>query len=53
MAGTDIMADSVKELVRFRDALDASYGKGCAAEKVMRVGVGGSLAEIIAFCRES
>lgn len=50
--GSDVMADSVKELTKFRAALDAGYGKGCAAEQIMHVGVSGSLADIIAFCRE-
>lgn len=52
VSGTDFVTDSVKELTKFRDALESSYGKGCAAEQVMHVGAGGSLADIIAFCRE-
>jgi len=52
VAGTDLIADSIKELTTFRGALDASYGKGCVAEKVMQVGADGSLADIITFCRE-
>lgn len=53
VAGTDVMMDSVKELTKFRTALDGSYGKGYAAEQIMHVGAGGTLADIIAFCRET
>jgi CRISPR system Cascade subunit CasC len=51
VAGEDLMQASVKALGDFRRALDTAYGPGCAEEKVMHVGVGGSLAEIVAFCR--
>lgn len=51
VTGQDLMADSVSALAQFRAALDAAYGKGCEREYAMHVGVAGSLAELVAFCR--
>lgn len=50
--GDSIMDASIAALAKFRDGLDAAYGKGCAADKVMHVGVEGTLADIVAFCRD-
>jgi len=49
--GEDLVAGSVDALTKFRAALEAAYGKGCEAQYVMHVGVEGSLAELVAFCR--
>ncbi|WP_149541009.1 type I-E CRISPR-associated protein Cas7/Cse4/CasC [Siccirubricoccus phaeus] len=51
IAGSDLMADSVKALTAFRAALTQAYGPQSDAEKVMHVGHAGTLADIIAFCR--
>jgi CRISPR system Cascade subunit CasC len=51
VVGTALMEDSIAALQRFRTDLANAYGPGCTAETVMQVGVGGSLAEITAFCR--
>jgi CRISPR system Cascade subunit CasC len=51
VTGDDLMEASIGALGKFRADLEASYGKGCTEEKVMQVGVGGTLADIISFCR--
>ncbi len=51
VAGNDLVEDSIKALDGFRQALDKAYGPANLQEKIMHVGVGGSLAEIIAFAR--
>lgn len=51
VTGDDLMEASIRALRKFRDDLDASYGKGYAEEKVMQVGAGGTLADIVTFCR--
>ena len=51
VTGNDLMEDSVKALVKFRLDLDAAYGPVNLEERVMHVGAGGSLAEIVAFAR--
>jgi CRISPR system Cascade subunit CasC len=53
VTGDDLMAVSIDELGRFRTALDDAYGAGERAERRMRVGEAGTLAEIVAFCREA
>jgi len=45
------MGKSIEELERFRGQLDAAYGPAATASATMQVGAGGSLADIIAFCR--
>jgi CRISPR system Cascade subunit CasC len=51
--GEDMMAASIKALTGAREKIDAAYGKTTAAEKTMNVPDGqGTLAEILAFCRE-
>lgn len=47
----DVMAGSVEALRDFRGALDQAYGRGADSEAEMEVGVKGTLAEIVAFCR--
>lgn len=47
----DVVADSVAALEAFRSDLDAAYGPGCDATARLHVGHGGTLAEIVAFCR--
>ena len=51
VVGDNMMEDSVKALQRFRGELDSAYGAGCSTAATMQLGVGGTLAEIIAFCR--
>ena len=48
----DVVAESIAELEKFRAALDAAYGPCWETEKRMRVGGEGTLAEIVAFCRD-
>jgi CRISPR system Cascade subunit CasC len=52
ITGDSIMDASIAALTKFRSGLDAAYGKGCAEDKVMHVGETGTLADIIAFCRD-
>jgi CRISPR system Cascade subunit CasC len=48
-----MMAASIKALIDTRAKIDAAYGKTSAVEKTMNVLDGqGTLAEILAFCRE-
>lgn len=48
----DLMADSIAALEKFRAALEVAYGPGSDLPPArMEVGVGGSLAEIVTFCR--
>ena len=48
----DVVADSIATLERFRADLDRAYGPGSEASATMRVGGEGTLAEIVAFCRD-
>jgi CRISPR system Cascade subunit CasC len=50
--GDDLPEQSVQALVRFRDGLAEAYGRSWDAERVMHVGKGGTLADIVAFCRD-
>jgi len=52
VAGEDLMADSIKALMAFRQAIDTAYAQAPEPSAVMHVGVGGTLADIIAFCRD-
>lgn len=49
--GSDLMAASVAALKSFRTDLEKAYGRGYDAEASMEVGAGGSLGDIVAFCR--
>ena len=49
--GTDLVEDSIKALMKFRDDLDEAYGRAAVDDRIMHVGHGGSLAEIVAFAR--
>jgi len=49
VSGDDLMTQSIDELEKFRLQLDAAYGPAAEATQEMRLGVGGSLADIIAF----
>lgn len=51
VAGDDLMAASIATLEKFRAALEAAYGPGSDGSARMEVGAGGSLADIVAFCR--
>ena len=51
VGGDDLVGASIKALEGFRADLDQAYGQGWTEEKRMQVGKGGSLAEIVAFCR--
>jgi CRISPR system Cascade subunit CasC len=51
VSGEDLMRSSIDVLGEFRTALDAAYGQGWNRQAEMRVGGGGSLADIVAFCR--
>ena len=51
VTGTNLVDDSIHALNTFRAALDKAYGPASAEEKVMHVGVEGSLAEIVAFAQ--
>jgi hypothetical protein len=53
VVGDDLMAASIAELDRFRTALDSAYGAGDRSERRMQVGASGTLADIVAFCREA
>lgn len=53
LEGSDMMAASIEALINAREKIDAAYGKTTAAEGTMNVPAGqGTLAEILAFCRE-
>jgi CRISPR system Cascade subunit CasC len=47
----DLVDESIARLEQFRAALEKAYGPGADATARMRVGVEGSLADIIAFAR--
>ena len=49
VTGSDLLEDSVRALTSFRAALASAYGPDGVEERIMHVGTGGSLAEIIAF----
>ncbi|NKC30222.1 type I-E CRISPR-associated protein Cas7/Cse4/CasC [Falsiroseomonas selenitidurans] len=51
VSGTDLMADSIAALQRFRGAIDEAYGQAAEASVEMEVGASGRLADVIAFCR--
>ena len=51
VAGDDLMAASIAALEIFRAALETAYGPGSDGSARMEVGAGGSLADIVAFCR--
>jgi CRISPR system Cascade subunit CasC len=52
--GEDMMAASIKALIGTRELIDEAYGKSTTAKKIMNVPDGqGTLAEILAFCREA
>jgi CRISPR system Cascade subunit CasC len=51
VTGEDLMASSIAALAMFRGELDAAYGAGARTEAVMQVGGGGTLADVVAFCR--
>jgi CRISPR system Cascade subunit CasC len=53
VAGDGLMEASIAALDSFRTALDNAYGIGARAERRMQVGAAGTLAEIVAFCREA
>lgn len=53
VAAPDLAGTSVTQLEQFRDAMDAAYGRGERKDITMWVGGAGSLAEIVAFCREA
>lgn len=53
VAGDDVMAQSIQKLDDFRADLERAYGPACDGPPArMEVGKGGSLADIIRFCRE-
>jgi len=52
VAGDNLMEDSIAALDRFRAALDTAYGPSGTTSCRMELGAGGSLADIVAFCRE-
>jgi len=53
LEGDDMMDASIEALINAREKMDAAYGKTTAAEGTMNVPAGqGTLAEILAFCRE-
>lgn len=49
--GDDLVDRSIAALGLFRQALDKAYGPAAETTSEMRVGAGGSLAEIVAFAR--
>jgi CRISPR system Cascade subunit CasC len=49
--GDDLMDRSIEALERFRGELDTAYGVGADSVARMQLGKGGSLADIITFCR--
>ena len=51
VVGDDLMAASITALEQFHAALNAAYGPAGSAECRMELGKGGSLADIITFCR--
>jgi CRISPR system Cascade subunit CasC len=51
IAGDDLMAQSISALEGFREQLDAAYGSAAEATARMEVGKGGSLADVLRFCR--
>jgi CRISPR system Cascade subunit CasC len=51
IAGSDPLSDSIAELKKLRAAMDAAYGKCADGVAEMRVGEGGTLEDVLAFCR--
>lgn len=52
VAGEDLMAQSIAALTKFRADLDEAYGPGSDDDRTMHVGAKGSLADVVAFCRD-
>lgn len=52
VTGENLMEDSIKALVRFRDEIDAAYKQAPEQAAIMHIGHAGKLADIIAFCRD-
>ncbi|PZW44785.1 CRISPR system Cascade subunit CasC [Humitalea rosea] len=52
VTGEDLMAQSITALTKFRCALKDAYGPGSDDDRIMHVGAKGSLADVIAFCRD-
>lgn len=50
--GMRLMDDSIAKLSEFRAAIDKAYDQAPDAEAVMHVGVTGTLADIVTFCRD-
>jgi CRISPR system Cascade subunit CasC len=49
----DMMTASIRALIETREKIDNAYGKSTTADKTMNISEGqGTLAEILAFCRE-
>lgn len=51
VSGDDLMEASIEALLRFRGDLDQAYGPVAARSVEMRLGVRGTLAEVIAFAQ--
>lgn len=51
IAGTQIMADSIAKLKKFRRDIDKAYGQKPESDEEMQVGGDGTLTDILAFCR--
>jgi CRISPR system Cascade subunit CasC len=52
IAGTQIMADSIAKLKKFRRDIDKAYDQKPEPDKEMQVGGEGTLTDILAFCRD-
>ncbi|MCZ8146712.1 MAG: type I-E CRISPR-associated protein Cas7/Cse4/CasC [Roseomonas sp.] len=51
IAGTQIMADSIAKLKKFRRDIDKAYDQKPEPDEEMQVGGDGTLTDILAFCR--
>lgn len=51
VTGEDLMEASIQRLREFQSDLDKAYGPASTAQAEMQIGEGGSLADILAFCR--
>ena len=52
VAGDDLMAISIQALTEFRRSIDSAYGEVAEASAEMNLGVAGTLAGIVAFCKD-
>jgi len=53
VSGTNLMEESVTKLQQTRAAIDDAYGKVWEDERIMHVGVGGTLEEVVHFAGET